>query len=146
MFLVTCCSLLVARYSLLVTKSLHDLIERGFATINHPIASLKAGQGIHYQTSPPLMGGDKGEGELRFFPPLKGHVSVIFVMPDLIQHPVNSTCYGDGDRAKDLSLSGTACCTQRAYAKRELFPFSAPLSRKGKNLSLCDLCASSPAL
>jgi len=26
--------------------------------INHPAVPLKAGQGIHHQTSPPLMGGD----------------------------------------------------------------------------------------
>jgi hypothetical protein len=45
--------------------------------MNHPAVPLKAGQGIQYQTSPPLMGGDQGEGEQRFcYPhlssPLKG--------------------------------------------------------------------------
>jgi len=37
--------------------------------MNHLAVPLKAGHEIHYHTSPPSMGGDKGEGEQ--FVPLK---------------------------------------------------------------------------
>jgi hypothetical protein len=43
------------------------------------------------------------------------------------------------------SLPARQYSTKRAYAKREFFPFSVLSPEKGKNLFLCDLCASSEA-
>jgi len=40
---------------------------------------------------------------------------------------------------------GKAFSIERAYAKREVFPFSALSAEKGNSRFLCELCASSEA-